>query len=196
MNVGSNLDKTIPRTRKSPIDYPKNTNGSSVFLAPVTTQEIDVIIQSLNTKKSIGPYSIPVFLLKVLSKHISKPLSYFVNLSFETGIFPDYLKVAKGNPIHKKEAFDNPSNYRPISIVSVFSKIFEKLMHTHLYKFLNNYKTLYPLQFGFRENCSTSQAPMSLTETIRHSIDSGKFGCGIFLDLQKAFDTEREGLNM
>ena len=115
VNVGSNLDKTIPRTRKSPIDYLKNRNESSMFLAPVTTQEIEVIIQSLNTKKSIGPYSIPVFILKISSKHISKPLSCLVNLSFQTGIFPDYLQVAKVNPIHKKEAFDNPSNYRPIS---------------------------------------------------------------------------------
>ena len=103
VNVGSNLDKTIPRTRKSPIDYLNNRNGSSMFLAPVTTQEIDVIIQSLNTKKSIGPYSIPLFLLKILSKHISKPLSYLVNLSFQTGIFRDYLKVAKVNPIHKRK---------------------------------------------------------------------------------------------
>ena len=189
VNVGSNLDNTIPRTRKSPIDYLKNRNGSSMFLAPVTTQEIDVIIQSLNTKKSIGPYSIPVFLLKILSNHISEPLSYLVNLSFQTGIFPDYLKVANVNPIHKKEASDNPSNYRPISILSVSSKIFEKLMYTRLYKFLDTYKTLYHLQFGFRENYSTTQALMSLTETIKHSIDSGKFGCGIFLDLHKAFDT-------
>ena len=80
MNVGSNLDKTIPRTRKSLIDYLKNRSGSSMFLAPVTFQEIDVIIQFLNTKKSTGPYSIPVFLLKILSKHISKPLSYLVNV--------------------------------------------------------------------------------------------------------------------
>ena len=93
-----------------------------MFLAPVTTQEIEVIIQSLNTKKSIESYSIPVFLLNILHKHVSKPLSYLVNLSFETGIFHDYLKVAKVNHIHKKEAFDNPSNYRPISILSVFQK--------------------------------------------------------------------------
>ena len=62
-------------------------------------------------------------------------------------------------------------------------------MYTRLCKFLDTNKTLYPLQFGFRENHSTTQALMSLTETIKHSIDSGKFGSGIFLDLQKAFDT-------
>ena len=72
VNVGSNLDNTIPRTRMSPVDYLKKRNGSSMFLAPVTTQEIDVIIQSLNTKKSIGPYSIPVFLLENLKQSYFK----------------------------------------------------------------------------------------------------------------------------
>ena len=63
-------------------------------------------------------------------------------------------------------------------------------MHKHLYSFLDTYEILYPLQFGFREKHSTTQALLlSLTESIKHSIDNGKYGCGIFLDLQKAFDT-------
>ena len=71
----------------------------------------------------------------------------------------------------------------------MFSKTFEKLMHQRLYKFLESFEILYPLQFGFRENHSTTQALLSLTELIKSSIDNGKFGCGSFLDLQKAFDT-------
>ena len=78
-------------------------------------------------KKSIGPYSIPVFLLKILTRHIAQPLAKIVNLSFETGIFPDKLKVGKVNPLYKKGTCDNPSNYRPISILFVCSQ-----------KFLNN----------------------------------------------------------
>ena len=112
-----------------------------------------------------------------------------MNLSFYVGMFPSKLKVGKVSPLHKKDSCDNPSNYRPISILSVFSKIFEKLMHQRLYKFLESFEILYPLQFGFREKHSTSHALLSLTESIKQSIDSGKVGCGIFLDLQKAFDT-------
>ena len=63
------------------------------------------------------------------------------------------------------------------------------MMYERLYKFLNSFEILYTLQFGFRESRSTSRALLSLTETIKKSIDNGKFGCGIFLDLQKAFDT-------
>ena len=99
------------------------------------------------------------------------------------------LNLKKSIPFIKKEAADLPSNYTPISILSCFSKIIEKMMYERLYKFLNSFETLYTLQFGFRESCSTSHALLSLTETIKKSIDNGKFGCGVFLDLQKTFDT-------
>ena len=109
MNVGSNIDKSIPRARKAPLDYLKNSNTSSLFLVPVTPDEIEIIIESLNTKKSIGTYSIPVFLLKILSRHIAKPVAKIVNLSFYVGIFRSKLKVAKVSPLHKKGSCDNPT---------------------------------------------------------------------------------------
>ena len=116
VDVGSNIDKSIPRTKKSPTDYLEIRNSNSLFLTPVTEQEIEIIIQSLNPRKAIGPYSIPVFLLKILSRHIAKPLSIIVNQSFQTGSFPDALKVGIVTPLHEKDSCDNPSNYRPIPI--------------------------------------------------------------------------------
>ena len=91
--------------------------------------------------------------------------------------------------IHKKGSTDNPSNYRPISLLSVFSKIFENLMHKRLYNFLENNEIIHPLQFGFRKKHSTTHTLISMTEHIKSSIESGKFGYGIFIDLKKAFDT-------
>ena len=128
-------------------------------------------------------------MLKLLSTHISVPLSKLANHSFVTGVFPNKLKFGKVNPLHEKGSRDNPSNYRPIYILSVFLRIIEKLMHSRLYKLLESYEILYSLQFGFREKHSTMHAFMSLTETIKDSVDNGKYGCGIFLYLQKAFDT-------
>ena len=93
-----------------------------------------------------------VLLLKVLGKYIAQPLQIIVNYSLGNGIFPDKLKAAKVNRLHKKNSSDSPSNYRPISILSVFSKIFEKLMHTRLCKFLDAYEILYPLQFSFAKS--------------------------------------------
>ena len=103
INVGSQIDETIPRTKKSPTDYLKNRIPESIFLAPVTREEIEIIVNSLNVKKAIGgPYSIPVFLLKILSRLFSQPLSVIVNQSFEVGIFPNKLKVGRVNPLYKK----------------------------------------------------------------------------------------------
>ena len=84
----------------------------------VTKQKIVFIIQSFNSQKAVGPCSIPVFLLKTLTKHIAKSLSVIVNWPFQAGIFPDNLKIAKVNPPHEKDTCNNPSNYRPISIYS------------------------------------------------------------------------------
>ena len=98
-----------------------------------------------------GPYSIPIFLLKILSEHIAAPLWDIINDSFSNGIFPDMMKLAKVIPLYKKNSPEDPSNYRPISLLSVFSKITEKLMHTRLYNFLEQHNVLYSLQFGFHD---------------------------------------------
>ena len=99
------------------------------------------------------------------------------------------MKVAKVIPLFKKGCSLTASNYRPISLLSVFIKITEKVMYKRLYKVLEKHKILYHLQFGFRTSHSIDHALVSLTEAIKNSLDSKKFGCGIFIDLQKAFDT-------
>ena len=81
------------------------------------------------------------------------------------------------------------NNFRPISLLSIFDKIIEKIIHKRLYHFLECNNILFENQLGFRKNNSTSYALMEITERIKESIDSGKFGCGIFIDLRKAFDT-------
>ena len=124
----------------------------------------------------------------MLGKQVSILLSDLINSSFTTGTFPTKLKVSKVNPLHKKGSNIDPDNYCPISLLSVFSKIYEKLMCARLYKFLENSQLSYSKQFGFRSNHSTNYALTSITETVKSSVDNGKFGCGIFLDLKKAFD--------
>jgi len=99
------------------------------------------------------------------------------------------MQHAKVIPLFKKGCPETVSNYRPISLLSVFSKITEKLMYKRLYHFLNVHEILYNLQFGFRASHSINHALVSLTESIKNSLDNKHFGCGIFIDLQKAFDT-------
>ena len=99
------------------------------------------------------------------------------------------MKLAKVIPLFKKGCSVTASNYRPISLLSVFSKITEKVMYKRLYDFLEKHSILYSFQFGFRASHSINHALVSITETIKNLLDNRKFGCGVFLDLQKAFDT-------
>ena len=106
-----------------------------------------------------------------------------------TGVFPSVLKTAKVVPVFKKDSKLNYSNYRPVLLLSNVEKILEKLMYKRLYTFLDYNNIIYDLQFRFRQQYSTSHALINITENIRKALDDGIIGCGVFVDLQKAFDT-------
>ena len=106
-----------------------------------------------------------------------------------TGVFPSVFKTAKVVPVFKKDSKLNYSNYRPISLLSNIEKILEKLMYKRLYIFLDYNNIIYDLQFGFRQQYSTSHVLINITENIRKALDDGNVGCGVFVDLQKTFDT-------
>ena len=123
-NVADNINKAIPRTPTSPFRYLGSANKYSLFLSPVTHFEVEDLISNLNSSKSIGPHSNPIKLLKILKHQISYPLTELLNQSFLKGIFPSRLKVAKVVSVFKKGDPKITSNYRPISLLPVFSKIF------------------------------------------------------------------------
>ena len=92
-------------------------------------------------------------------------------------------------PIFKAGSTQDVNNYRPISLLSIFSRIIEKLMHTRLYLFLEQHKAIFISQFGFQKNKSTMHSLIEIVEKIKFCIEEKKYGCGIFIDLKKAFDT-------
>ena len=187
-NVGPNTDKTIPKPFKSPSSYLKNRINFHFVIALTSEDEILKIIQSLDDSKSSGPSSIPIKLLKRAAPCLL-PLCKLINLSFTTGIFPDAIKVAKVIPIFKSGFSDDMNNYIPISLLSVFSKLIEKIMHARLYAFVIENNIIFKSQYGFQKNMSTLHSLIDITEKIRNTIESKKYGCGVFIDLKKAFDT-------
>ena len=123
VNVADGITKTIPLTPKSPIDYSSDRTCNSLFLTPVTLIEINDLINILNPSKSVGPNSIAIKLLKIIGHSVSPLLALLVNQFFQSGTFPHKLKVAKVISLFEKGNLELPSNYRPISLLPVFSKI-------------------------------------------------------------------------
>jgi len=174
---------------KSFKDFLTNPLANSFTLYDCDKTEIKSIITMMNHTKAAGPNSIPTEVLKLFKDEISDPLCTIFNLSFSTGQHPDIFKVAKTIPIFKKGSRQTVSNYRPICLLSNLNKILEKLIFSRLYTFLESHKCLYSLQFGFRAKHSIDHALIDITENIRNALDNKYFACGIFVDLQKAFDT-------
>ncbi len=189
VNIGNTVEGKIPQGNSHFTEYLGNSNVHSIFLKPVDDDEVISMVSKLNVTKACGPNSIPN---KILKDHIYtflEPVRYILNLSLSQGNFPTLLKKAEVCPIFKKNDKTKCENYRPISLLSNLSKLFERAMHTRLYDFLENSNVFYNLQFGFRKQHSTNHALLSIVEGIRENLDTKKFVCGVFIDLEKAFDT-------
>ena len=164
-----------------------------MFVAPVSEPEMKKLIMQLNDGAP-GRDWVKAKSLKCITDHIAMPLTRLANLSFAQGVFPRDLKVAMVSPLYKAKDPMIFSNYRPISLLSSFSKILEKLMSNRLLNFLNKCDILNKYQFGFRNNHSTYMALIILLENLNNALDKGQCSIGIFLDFQKAFDTINHGI--
>ena len=153
-------------------------------------QEIETEISLLPYNKALAFYSTPVKLLKLAKSVISIPLTKIFNQSALTGVYPAKLKLyAKVIPVFKGEDETLPENYRPISLLSIYTRLFERLLYRRLIKFIDKNDILYDLQYGFRNKHSTQHAILDIVNTIHSNIDNRKYSCGIFIDLKKPFDT-------
>jgi hypothetical protein len=161
---------------------------SSMFILPVVEAEVLYTINQLKPKKSTDINGIAVFHLKKIASAIVKPLTILINDSFETGIFPDILKLSKVVPVFKKGNPYLTTNYRPVSLLPVLSKVYERLFLDRLLNFLDKFKIISNNQYGFRKDISSVEAIFKLVEKITTDLDSQHSVSSIFLDLSKAFD--------
>ena len=132
-SIASKTKLNVSFSHKHFSDFLKNRSSISFFISPSDKTEIENVISSLDSNKSVGPNSIPTKILKLLKNDISSQLSEIFNISFSSGVFPSILKIAKVIPIHKKDSKLDFSNYRPISLLSNIEKILERLMYNRMY---------------------------------------------------------------
>ena len=139
----------------------------------------------LSGSKASGCDGFNAQLLKYNVNGFVYPLTIIYNMSLSSGIVPSKLKIAKVFPIYKSGDENLVTNYRPISLLSVFNKLLEKVIYKRLYSFLNLNNVFYKYQFGFRENHSCSLAVMEVTDQCYENLDKGNYVLGLFVDLKK-----------
>ena len=173
-----------------PEDNP-NATGSGFSFQLISESFVRDAIKRLKPNKAIGLDKISARLLKVSGHTIVPSLTSLFNLSLQTGTFPSVWKNARVIPLYKKGDKQDPSNYRPISVLSTLSKILENAVHTQFYGYLTENNLISPKQFGFRLQSRLPQLLHSLLISYfsDNGMDNGTVTAAVFLDPTKAFDT-------
>ena len=159
-----------------------------MFMEPFKEDEVTTIISNLKNSAP-GDDEITAGTLKGVLAAINHLLVYILNLSLSEVLFPGELKIAYVVPIYKADDSMQFNNYRPVSLLCILSKVFEKVMYTRLLSFLESQKILFDKQFGFWKQHSTYMALLILMDKLIKSIERGNYAIGVFLDFSKAFDT-------
>lgn len=188
VNIGPSLAKKIPNCHKNPLSYINKHVSESMLLHAVDNNEVQNIITSLK-EASPGWDNIHAKIIKCTYNLFLDQLTHILNLSLLQGVFPDQLKIARVIPLYKSDNSMLVNNYRPVSVLPVFSKILERLMYNRLYSFIIKHNIFYKYQFGFQKGHSTNMALIVLVDKIMSALDNGDFVLGVFIDLSKAFDT-------
>jgi hypothetical protein len=188
--LATKLRERLGRTEEEMIRNIRVQTGlASFYMAPATEQEIAVVLSKLKSGCGGGHDELGSDIYKRLAGTLVVPIKHIVNLSIRTGVFPNHCKEATVIPIHKGGDNCEISNYRPISLLPVLSKIIETIVKVRLVRFLNLNGLLSTNQFGFREKMGASDAILTLTQMVASNMDAGLRTLAVFLDLAKAFDT-------
>ena len=147
------------------------------------------IISSLKNTYSSGQDGISNYILKLTANSLLVPIVHITNLSLKFGVFPSALKISKICPIFKSGSEIEVGNYRPIALISTFSKIIEKTVLGRLNSFLDKNNIIVQSQYGFKAKSSTDLAILDLTQHVAYQIESKLLTLGVFVDLSKAFDS-------
>ena len=188
INIGQKLADLLPLINSPPPQMITFQTSFDKFL-PTTEDEILNSINGLKNGSSSGLDKITVKLAKSLAKLIAAPLSSAINECFNSGKFPDDLKSARVTAIFKAGDRTNPSNYRPISVLSIFYKLIEFAIKSRLENYLIESKIINKHQYGFQKGSNTTAAALNLMNTIYTNLNKNQKTSSIYIDCTKAFDS-------
>ena len=182
------MSNNLPSSKFSFKIYNKSCLQSFV-LQEITTEDVSKAIDSIKSHSVPGKDEISPKFVKLAKCILSPYLANLFNKCIDQDIFPFDFKVAYAIPIPKTSSPKSLDEFRPISLLSVFSKLFEKFLEKKMSKFIAKKNILTPFQFGFRENNSTELAITTFYDKLLKNLDENKITCSIFLDIKKAFDS-------
>ena len=190
-NIGRKLADNINiRNSNNIYNFPsKLVNNNTFFFYPTNKTEIINIVENSKNKKSNDLFHINMDILKKTIYVISPILEYLFNLSISKGKFPNILKISKVIPLFKNGDKSNITNYRPMSLISQFAKIFEKIIKIRMISFIDKYDLIHKSQFGFQKNIDTSVAINMLMNDLIGNLEKKYISSIVSIDLKKAFDT-------
>ena len=189
IEIGKQLADKLPASNVHFESFMTQKQESNIqfHFEEVLEDEVFSIINQLNT--ATGYDKISVKLLKENLLTLTPVLTFLINLAISTSTFPDCLKTARVTALHKKGSKLDLTNYRPISILPVLSKVLEKVMARQIRVYMEDFNFFVENQYGFREKRNTTSAINVLLEKLYNNLDKGKVTHSVFLDLSKAFDT-------
>ena len=187
-NIAEKLKTKLPNSMSDAGINIGLQNPKSIYLKPTNSTEVSLIIDNLKVKATSDINVVSIKKAKENSSKFSEVISDVINTSLTEGIFPTTMKTAKTVPIHKGGSKIDVQNYRPISLLSAFSKIFEKIMYTRLYDFLSHNNILIDNQFGFRKGRSCEHALLTAHNEILTSLNKKQTSMLLLIDFSKAFD--------
>ena len=180
---------------KAAFDVSPNTVSVDVsngfYFSEVDSSIVSQTLYSLKGRKTGGVHQVPAFIYKLLEPLILAPLTYIINLSISCNIFPNCWKEALLLPLHKRGDPTQPSNYRPISLLPILGKVFEKILSKQIRGHIQLYDLLNSRQFGFRPSCSTDQLVFQIYSKFKTMLakPNSRYITISSLDIKKAFDS-------
>ena len=192
-NVGPDTNLSVGTSKKTPNFYLNKfseRNSENLTFSDFSENDVIEACRNINIKRSSDAYGLSQAIVLDDIEIIAPIITHIANCSLKEGICPDLSKIARVIPIYKEKGENYLySNYRPISLIPVFSKILEKLVYNKIFHFLVRYQILFKSQYGFRCGHSTIHATLDFLKTIEKALQDNEYAIGIFCDLSKAFDT-------
>ena len=192
-----NLRKSLPTNVQDPLTLTRRlmkNRKCNFILKCVHPDEVKKIISNLKLSKSCGLDDIDTYVIKLVANELVPVITHVVNLSVSQKLFPGQWKTSKIIPLHKKDENIYPKNYRPVSLLCIFSKILEKAVFAQVVDYLETNGLIHPSHHGFRSGHNTTTALAQMFEVWAEAFDEGKISAVLLLDLSAAFDVVDHGI--